>query len=157
MAFRTWKTITLGTHPTMDALRGALEAAGNRVMGGRVNEMLSKTPLSRKEVSVDLVVVPIEDLGFTKATRYDDILKCAVKRGLDKCPAEVGPQLRLQYPNQPHGDVLFIAMDPILAFNGDLRIFMVERYVGEHRLDFTFGFPNDLWYPGHLFVFVRRK
>src|SRR5438046_9254883 len=38
---------------------------------------------------------------------------------VDLCPAEVGPQLRLAYRNQPVGEALDIAMEPVSTYAGE--------------------------------------
>ena len=45
--------------------------------------------------------------------RYDRICTCAIEIGLELCPVEVGPQLRLQYPIQPCSEQLTIATEAI--------------------------------------------
>jgi len=61
----------------------------------------------------DLVEVSVRDLGFNGTTRYDKIVERAKELGLEVCPAEVGPQLRLQYTDQPFGEYLIVAMNAI--------------------------------------------
>jgi len=94
--WNTWKTIQLGTHRTTNALCSALKAAGNKISDW-ANDILGKTSLAKTETEIDLVKVTVAELGFQYGARYEDIIVSAKELGLDYCPAEVGPQLRLQY------------------------------------------------------------
>ncbi|MHB8660623.1 MAG: hypothetical protein ACYC75_01630 [Minisyncoccota bacterium] len=83
-----------------------------------------------ERAGADLVEVSVAALGFSKSTRYDAICVRAQELGLELCPAEVGPQLRLQYADQPNGENLRIAMKTINDSHGRPCIFCVD-----HRYD----------------------
>ena len=103
----TWKTVKLGVFKTADAYRKALEQ-GRRRSGEWVNDFLGQPAYTcaREETDVDLVVLSVEDLGFKKGALYSQICEKALAAGLDLCPAEVGPALRLAYDDQPPGERL---------------------------------------------------
>ena len=86
-----------------------------------------------------------------------DIHNRAKELGLELCPAEVGPQLRLQYADQPRGEWLLIAMEPITDSVGDPRIFDVELGDFGRWLDGLCGDPDGFWFGSGRFVFVRRN
>ncbi|OGG49159.1 hypothetical protein A3G63_01095 [Candidatus Kaiserbacteria bacterium RIFCSPLOWO2_12_FULL_52_8] len=106
---------------------------------------------------VDLVEVFVRSLGFTTATRYDQICSRAKELGLELCPAEVGPQLRLQYKDQPLGEYLIVAMKAISVRDGHPRVFTVDRGGGGLWLSADRGRPDGEWGPGHRFVFLRPR
>lgn len=86
-----------------------------------------------------------------------DIYQKAKKQGLQLCPAEVGPQLRLQYADQPAGEWLVIAMEPIKDSVGGLSVFFVGHGGVDRWLDAYDGEPDYVWHADGRFVFVRRK
>lgn len=102
--FKVWKTIRLGTGPkTAPEFCDLLENKNYQFLGEKVREMLSKPEFSfsEAELDIDLVNVSVQELGFTYAgATYVEARGRGQLLGLDLCPAEVGPQLRLQYPNQ---------------------------------------------------------
>jgi hypothetical protein len=116
-----WKRIALGTHKGVNALRRALDAARVRV-GDSADEVLGRPAFhfSHARTDVDLVVVSVAELGFQDATPLGEIYRRAGELGLELCPAEVAPLLRLQYVNQPVGEFLNVAMRPIATYGGDL-------------------------------------
>lgn len=114
--FKTWKTIKLGTGlRTVDDFKNA----GMKIRDG---EMVSVDMLNNpdfrvadNENEIDLVVVTVAELGFSASTDVKEICIRAKELGLLLCPAEVGPQLQLQYADQTER-FLQIAMEPIRAF-----------------------------------------
>src|SRR6516162_10106851 len=83
-----------------------LEALANEIIGRPA------FALSRTRTEVDLVVLSISALGLGKqGASLKDIYARAKLLGFALCPPEVGPQLRLQYIDQPLGEVLHIAME----------------------------------------------
>jgi hypothetical protein len=110
-----------------------------------------------ERVDVDLVEVPVSGLGFNKNTRYDAICTRAQEFGLELCPAEVGPQLRLQYTDQPSGEYLQIAMKTISDSFGDPLVFNVFRDDDDLWLRGSFGRAGLEWIPGGRFVFFRPR
>jgi hypothetical protein len=116
-----WRTVTLGTYKTVDALRDALDAKRIHV-GNRADEILGRAAfnLSKMRRDARLVILAVSELGFEEeGASLDDIYACARQLGFELCPAEVGPQLRLQYLNQPLGEFLHIAMAPIARYSGE--------------------------------------
>jgi hypothetical protein len=154
--FPVWKTLKLGTHKTPAAYRKVLKSAGRRVSDW-VNEILNKVVVAPTEMDLDLVVCSVAELGFTNGARYDAICARGTELGLDLCPAEVGPALRLAYTDQPRGEWLVIAMDALTDSDGGGSIFRVEHDRDELWLYADCGNPDDVWYADHRFVFARRK
>ena len=116
-----WKRITLGSYKGVNQLRKALDAARVRI-GDSADEILGKPAFhfSQTRTDVDLVVVSVSELGFQDATSLAEIYRRAGELGLELCPAEVAPLLRLHYVNQPMGEFLNVAMRPIATYGGEL-------------------------------------
>jgi len=116
-----WKRVTLGTFKSANAIREALDREHVHI-GDSANEALGRPAFAftSAKVELDLVVVAVTDLGFGAAgAPRADIYARAAQLGLELCPAEVAPYLRLQYLQQPVGEILQIAMQPVATYGGD--------------------------------------
>jgi hypothetical protein len=127
---RIWKTITLGTYKGVVAYRDALDSARIKI-GDSADEILGRPafPYTRTKTGVELAVLSAADLGVeSDESSLTDVYKRARQAGLELCPAEVGPQLRLDYRNQPLGDALNIAMEPIATYSGNPTILALVNW-----------------------------
>ncbi|MCX6760370.1 MAG: hypothetical protein NTW46_03450 [Candidatus Nealsonbacteria bacterium] len=154
-----WKTIKLGTGlKTADDFRASLKGNGFSI-GDWANDILGKPEfvVATEEKEVDLVKVTVAELGFNKGARRDQIYERARELGLEPCPSEVGPQLRLQYKDQPNNEWILIGMDPICHSDGGLRVFSVERDDSVRWLYGHYDGPGSVWGPGFRWAFVRPR
>ena len=123
-AIPVWKTIAIGAYKGVDAVRAAMDAAPCPIaLGDWADEILGRPsfPFSRKPTELDLVVLSVADLGFgDQGAPLRDIYARALASGLELCPAEVGPVLRLNYLDQPPGEFLHVAMRPVARYSGEL-------------------------------------
>ena len=154
--FKTWKTVKIGTQKSVKDLSKALTNNGFRISDWAA-DILKRTPLAETEMEIELVLVSVADLGFTKTTRRDAIYNRAKELGLDLIPAEVGPQLRLTYSDQPMGEWILMGMEPIADSVGNLSVFDVARLEDGQWLDAYYGYPVNEWNPDNRWVFARRK
>ena len=157
--WETWKIIKLGTGlQSADDFRKEVVKAGMKI-GDWANDILGKPTFTAYEslTEVELVVCSVAELGFKDGATRKDIYIRAQELGLDLCPPEVGPQLRLQYTDQPKGEWLVIAMEPITDSDGHLNLFRVA-HDGDGRWLFAgSGRPGYFWSGDSRFVFLRRK
>ena len=129
VAVPVWKTITVGTFADSFALRNALDAAGCRI-GDTVGQILARPAftVSTTKTDMGLVAVSVAELGFQSDTAsLADIYARARHLGFELAAAEVAPQLRLQYFDQPMGEFLIIGMEPIKTWTGDPLILTVAN------------------------------
>ena len=159
-SFQIWKTIKLGTHKSVAALKQSIVENGLLVID-RAPEIISKPafPLAMEEITLDLVNISATDLGFTKMhfPRILDIYARAIEFGLLLCPAEGGLQLRRQYLDQPRGECLHVAMKAIADLGGYLDIFRVGHdEVGRFLGTYWVG-PGSVLNPSYRFVFALPK
>ena len=154
--FPVWKTLTLGRLASVVIYRAALKANGYPV-GDYASQMLDKVVVAAAETEVDLVNVSVAELGFKDGATYEAICTRAKEFGLNRCPAEVGPKLRLEYTDQPYGEWLRIAMEPITDSGGYLYIFGVDYDCGDRWLYGDGGDPDFFWDGSFRFVFVRPR
>ena len=127
-AVPVWRTITVGTFANSFALLNALDAAGCGI-GGMAEEILARPAFNvgTRKTSVELFAVSAAELGFQPDTvRLADVYARAQQLGFGLAAAEVGPQLRLQYFDQPIGE-LVIAMEPIKTWKGEPVILAVAN------------------------------
>ena len=152
-----WKTILLGVHKNADEYRKAIKAAGGRISDW-ANDILGKPAftVADQPMDIDLVVVTVAELGFPKGATRADIYKRAAEFELEPCPAEVGPALREQYMDQPNGEWLRIAMEPIVDSYAAPNIFNVEHDDDDLWLNYNYAFPGSVWDADFQWVFVRR-
>ena len=125
----TWKTITIGTFADSLALRNELDRKGCSV-GGQAAEILARPAfiVSSHKTNVELVDLSPAQLGFTSDTvTLASVYARARQLGLELAAAEVGPQLRMQYLDQPVGEFLVIAMAPITTWSGEPVILNVAN------------------------------
>jgi hypothetical protein len=113
--------------------------------------------VSREAREVELVVAPVAELGWKDGATWKDIYQRAEELGLALCPAEAGPQLRLQYQKQPKNEWLVIAMKPIADSDNTLSVFSVRHDERRLWLSANHGYPGYLWSGSCRLVFLRRK
>lgn len=157
--FPVWKTIKIGTFKEKEVLKDSIKAKGYFI-GSWANDLMDRPEfsLSEKESELDLVNVSVGELGFSGWTTYADICSKAKEFGLELAPAEVGPQLRLQYDDQPNGEWLRVGMEAIAGSGGDRLVFVVERGGGGRAwLRSDDGRPDSRWGAEGRFVFVRPR
>jgi hypothetical protein len=167
-----WKTITVGGSKGVNAVRHAMDTAPCPIwVGEEADEILGRPafPFNKKPFELDLVVLSVFELGFgDQASRNNielgsvtvsirDIYAQATSLGFELCPAEVGPALRLNYLDQPVGEFLHIAMNPVARYSGELVDFTVGN--GGAGLMLVGGNGHrDVTLPGATrFVFVRPR
>jgi hypothetical protein len=153
--FQVWRTIALGTRKGVDAYRDALDAASIKV-GDAADEILGRPafPYARTKTEVELVLLSVAELGMeAEAASLSAVYKRAGQIGLELCPGEVGPQLRLNYRNQPLGEALHIAMMPVATYHGRLTILALTNFGGTISLIGNDGRPDFIVPRMFRFVF----
>jgi hypothetical protein len=119
-----WRTITIGEYKGVNAVRNAIDASPCSIgLGESADEILGRPAFlyAKKRTQLDLTVVSVSNLGFfDDGATVQEIYARALRIGLELCPAEVGPILRLNYLDQPVGEFLKIAMRPIARYDGEL-------------------------------------
>jgi hypothetical protein len=122
-----WKTVSIGTFANTFTLMGALDAVGCSV-GNLAGEVLARPAfsLSTTKTNVDLFAVSPAEFGFQTGTApLGEIYARARQLGFGLAPAEIAPQLRLQYLDQPIGEFLIVGMEPIKTWEGEPVILTV--------------------------------
>jgi len=154
--FVTWKTVTLGLHKSPKDYRNAMEKEGYRI-GYYTGQILNKTEVSQTEIQLDLVAVTVGELGFKDGARRDVFYVRAIDLGLELCPAEVGPALRLLHKNQPHGEWLRVGMEPLTDPEDYPDVFGVAYAYDERWLYSIYGGAEYVCDAGSRWVFVRPR
>ncbi|MGG1791939.1 helicase [Bacillus mycoides] len=129
-----------------------------------------KFTTSNTKYSLQTVELTVIDLGFPDGANTAQLFKRASELGLELCPLELGPQLRLEYLEQPEGyfgnasqqhqapsGSITIASE-ILTKDDDfpkgfyLRqingVFWLRGYIADHL---------HVWKPEDHFIFVKQK
>lgn len=157
LRFEIWKTIEIGTGlQNADAFCHALKDNGCSISDWAKDIMRKPAfAVTPEKAELNLVKVSVAELGFSSDATRKKIYERAISMGLKLVPAEAGPQLRLQYPKQPHGEWLLMAMEPIKDSDGDFCVFGVERADGDLWLRTYYASPDGVWDDRCVFVFCK--
>lgn len=151
--FPLWRTLILGQHKSHGAYRKALESSGFRI-GDYAGQILKKISVSQTPIEVDLVRLTVAELGFQNGARRDAIYARAIELGLELCPAEVGPALRLVYQEPAY---TVVGMEPITDSDDGLGVFRVNTDSDDRWLRSDYGKPDHFWCGNRQWVFVRPR
>ncbi|MDE5414369.1 helicase [Alkalihalobacterium chitinilyticum] len=126
-------------------------------------------PTSNTKYSLKTVELNVRNLGFPDGATTDHIFKKARDLGLDLCPLEVGPYLRLEYLDQPdsHSGIpsqhqaptgsITIAAEVIAADDEFPKGFYLRRMNGELWLRGYVADHLHVWSPDDHFIFCHPK
>jgi len=103
---------------------------------------------------VELTVVSAAELGVESESSLADFYNRAEQLGLMLCPAEVAPQLRLDYRDQPFGETLIIAMEPVNTYGGEPTILSLVNWGTGLALLGGTGRSDFMVHPYLRFVFA---
>jgi hypothetical protein len=155
-ALPVWKTIRIGTAQNKWDLYRALDAARCQ-LGDAAEEMFAQPgfSVSPGKIETDLMSVSLAHLGLAHAS-LQDVYARAQTLGFALASAEIGPQLRLQYFEQPLGEFLNIAMPPIETPGGKPKIFVVGNGGAGLLLTGTEAGATE-FHGTARFIFVRQR
>jgi len=148
-------SIRLGGRTQPNEYRDSLQRAGFNICG-TANLLLASMTVIEPVIVLGLVRVTGAALGFTRRSSFDSICDRAVTQGLDLCPAEVGPALRLNWTDQSEDELPCIAMEAITDKEGSPFVFALTRYENGSWLTVNLLRGTDTCRPDEEFVFVRK-
>lgn len=139
-------TIKLGTGlKTPDDFRRELKKEGV-VICQMADDILGQPgfTISETEMEVDIVLLTHEEMGFFDWTSNAKRDERAKELELELCPAEVGPQMRLQYAKQMNGETVTVAMKPIKGSIRAIHTFCVcKGEDGKSYLSSAYGYSGS--------------
>lgn len=146
---------TLETDSKINSSESAEKAlqAKNIYLSDWGKDIIYKTEFSKDSQKYELVRFTVGQLGFPNGATTDEIYKKAEDLGLELCPAEVGPHLRLQYPGK---EWMLIAMKQIADRYGDPNVFRLSADGGRLELSGYDARPSFRWNSDREFVFRFR-
>ncbi|TSC86571.1 MAG: Uncharacterized protein G01um10148_557 [Parcubacteria group bacterium Gr01-1014_8] len=123
-----------------------------------------------KSREVELVTLSARSLGFDYdkikhgTGLYKYICEIAVAHGLELCPPQVGPLLRIQYRNQPPGEHLVLGMQAIPVSAHTSHVFGLSSIAGpmrfllpgQRQLELRAN-SDDTYSANDIFVFIRPR
>lgn len=146
-----WKTLDRPRDLLISSeLIGSLKEAGIRV-----------DPWARELIDDWLVTVPriflvrvtIGEVGLTKAASTVELFARIRRLGLNLCPPETGPLLRLKYTEQSLFDDLIVGMLPLADRLRRPHAFMLTRDRAGLLLDTVYLRAEESWREDQAFVF----
>jgi hypothetical protein len=151
-----WKTITLGTYDSAESLRRSVHCyTGRWARAALATSALTVSPSKRE---IDLVVLSVAALGFDEeGASLAAIHARAAQLGLELCPVEVAAQLRIQYLDQPIGELLRVAVEPVVTNDGELVTLTVANGGAGPILISGHASPDFIMPSAARFVFIRPR
>jgi len=110
-----WRSVRIGGRAWRDLIVEIekLEEEGIMLHRNAAHRLFRLAPSTEpNERDLNLVKVSVRELGFPEGAKISEIYARAEAIGLCICGVEVAAHLRLQYPDQPQNESLWLAMEP---------------------------------------------
>lgn len=120
----------------------------------KMNFNIQQTDVAQE---LETIFIEVKDMGLPVRPTFEQVYARAEELGLELCPAEVGPQLRLQDKYQPETDHYLIAMKQITREDGEPGIFRLEHSHTGLRLYYGWAEPTNQCGALDTFVFCLRS
>jgi len=153
----TWKVLTR-TCDDANGYTADLKAGGFRI-GDWAADIMKKPGFKKgfDITSLELVTATGTELTGKETPTTAEIFEGIHNANGDLLPAWAGPELRKQYPDQPNGEVLIIAMETIAGSGGSPYVFGVGHDVNDRWLGTGWDSSDYRWDGSFRWVFLRRK
>lgn len=103
-----------------------------------------------------VVAVRADSLGFTEGALYKDIVHAVHAVGLELCPMELAPYLRLQFLEQPEGSLITVASNKPVQSDTFPNGFYLSRSTESIWLRGYLSTEDWMWSPESIFAFVQK-
>jgi len=150
--FPVWKTVTAGAHQSAEAWIKALTSAGFKVSDWG-KDLLSKIAKYQPLSEVSFIKATLAELGFTKPANIVEIIARIKELGYAICEPGDAPFIRLAYKDQPYGEWIYIAMEPVRDSVGHLKVFGLYHHGVGMWLSGFYAYPDFTWSPVFSFLF----
>ncbi|OGB75042.1 hypothetical protein A2810_00750 [candidate division Kazan bacterium RIFCSPHIGHO2_01_FULL_49_10] len=153
----TWKVLTR-TCDDANSYTADLKAGGFRI-GDWAADIMKKAGFKK---GFDITTLELVIASGTELTSKERPTTAEIYEGIhnvngELIPAWAGPELRKQYPDQPVGEVLIMAMETITASDGRPGVFSVGHADRVRWLYTRWARPGYRWDGDGRWVFLRRK
>ena len=154
--FPIWKTVKVGTLNDVTTARQQLKAAGIKISKWG-DDILGRVTFEDTEATLDLGRVSVKELGLETGATTAEVYAAAKRHGLSLCPAEVAPQLWLQYPDLlTRGAESRMAMEVIVDSDNRLSVSYLSHRDDGRWFEATSGHPDFRWFGSNRWVFVQK-
>ncbi len=140
---------------TAEQLISDMESAGIKT-SNYIKQILQSrefTPSNREEIT--LIILTVDELGFTGKVTIEQIYERAQNLGLKLCPLDTGPHYRLKYQDQPLGEWLYISTKQIKISEGEPSVFLVGHSKTGLLFDISWADEDNKWNLNRKFVFHK--
>jgi hypothetical protein len=150
------RTIELGSLTKAELLKTfAQHSIQMNEMGTRLFADAPCTP-AEDSCHLETVELKVRDLGIPAGSTSAQIFQAASQLGLDLCPVDAGPYLRLQYLDQPEGHWITVA-SPKLREGDYPNGFYLRRLPDGLWLRGYWAAPEHVWDADDHFIFCRSR
>jgi hypothetical protein len=153
--------IRVGTLKTEEDFRQALSQTDpicniSKWAGDIMSKPDFSAAIPQVEEDVEFVYASNEELGYPNGCTRLQTYEAGLKLGWKLCLPSDGPEIRRHYLNQPLGEWLLVAMEPIKGSDGSLKVFRVGRRGGGAWLGGDYGNPAFVWGASNRWLFRRK-
>jgi hypothetical protein len=128
-----------------------------------------KFTTSETTYNLNTVQITVKDLGYPDGATLPQIYERAIELGLELCPLELGPFLRLAYLDQPEGDrgnnskhqapsgSITVASEIVREDDDFPKGFYLRKINGELWLRGYIADHLHIWNPSDQFIFCKSN
>lgn len=153
MPITTWKTIKLNKFSSPQELKTLLANSGI-LLTDKANNIIDLLPPRDTEVIVNTSNINLSKIVVSNTNSLIDITNSIKTSGFALCPSDFGVHLRLVYLDQPLGEWIYIAMNPI-KHNNKLYVFRLLCDSVGFWLDCKEIDTDSNYYPGPTVILIK--